>query len=242
MAVSQVVCEDLLAARLDPPGVDVVADGVELLPLAISAEERRRARGTLASPRQDERVLSFVASLTGEKGHASLLEAFSALRQQEPRARLLIAGDGSLRGQLEEQARQAGLGDAVIFAGFVEDVRSIHAASDLFVFPALNEGVGSALLSAMACGLPVVALSKGGVREIVEDGQNGLLVEDLEASSLASAVLRLLGDAGLAQKLAQAGRQTVADRFSADRMVENTLRVFERLARRGAPNAERIVA
>jgi len=237
VAISQVVREDLLAARLDPPGVDVVADGVKLPP-PISSEERRRARERWNfSP--DGRVLSFVASLTKEKGHALLLEAFGALRQQAPCSRLLLAGGGPLRAQLERQAREAGLGDSVIFAGFVEDVRSIHAASDLFVFPALNEGAGSALLSAMACGLPVVALARGGVREIVDDGRNGLLIENVTAPSFASAVLRLLGDAELAQRLARAGQLTVAERFSADRMVEDTLMIFQRLARCDVPSAER---
>jgi len=241
VAVSNVVRNDLLAARLDPPGIDVVPDGVELPPL-ISSEERRfaRARWNL-SP--DDQVLSFVASLTEEKGHALLLDAFAALRQHSSNhatrnARLLLAGDGPLQAALQEKARAAGVADAVIFAGFVEDVRSIHAASDLFVFPALNEGAGSALLSAMACALPVVALAKGGVNEIVENGKSGLLVECADAESVASAVSRLLTDAELAQRLAIAGRETVAAHFSNDLMVENTLRVFEHLAGRRSRSVE----
>lgn len=240
VAVSEVVREDLLSARLDPPGVDVVHDGVELPPL-VSAEERSRARERWnLSP--GERVLSFAASLTEEKGHAVLLEAFAKLRPQVPSCRLLLAGDGPLREPLEQQARQLRLGEAVIFAGFVEDVRAVHAASDVFVFPALNEGAGSALLSAMACGLPVAALAKGGVNEIVEDGQNGLLVAEADADAIARAALRLLTNAELAQRLAGAGRQTIAARFSSDLMVENTLRVFERLAGRGSRSVELIPA
>src|SRR5580658_1592936 len=146
-----------------------------------------------------------------------------------PSCWMLLAGDGPLREPLEQQARQLGLGEGVIFTGFVEDVRSIHAASDLFIFPALNEGAGSALLSAMACGLPVVALAKGGVNEIVEDSQNGLLVAEADADAIARAALRLLTDAELARRLAGAGRETIAARFSSDMMVENTLKVFERL-------------
>lgn len=240
IAISQAVREDLLAARLDPPGVDVVADGVELQ-LPISVEERRVARERWKlSP--DERVLCFAASFTNEKGHALLLEALALARQKEPGTRLLLAGEGPLRAAIEQQARAIGLGDAVIFAGFVEDVRAVHAASDVFVFPALLEGSGSALLGAMAAGLPTVALAKGGVPEIVEDGRNGLLVREAEAAPLAAAVLRLLGDVELAQRLAQAGRETVAARFSADRMVEATIEVFERVARRAESPAESVLA
>lgn len=244
VAVSNVVRNDLLAARLDPPGVDVVPDGVELQAL-ISAGERRRAREHWNfSP--DDRVLSFVASLTEEKGHGLLLDAFAALRkltssQQMPNSRLLLAGDGPLQASLRQRAQQAGLGDSVIFAGFVEDVRGIHAASDVFVFPALNEGAGSALLSAMACGLPVVALAKGGVNEILENGQNGLLL-DADADLIAKAALRLLDDAELAQKLALAGRQTIAAHFSSDQMVENTLKVFERVTDARSRSVETIAA
>ena len=239
IAVSQAVRDDLLSARLDPPGVDVVPDGV-VIPPAISDEERQNARDRWHIL-PDERVISFVASLTKEKGHALLLEAFAVLRQQRSQTRLLIAGDGLLRQQLEQQARGAGLGASVIFPGFVEDVRSVHAASDVFAFPALYEGSGSALLSAMACGLPVVALERGGVPEIVEHERNGLLVEDLAASSLASAILRVLDDSDLAQRLARSGKKTVVEHFSADHMVDNTIQVFNRVARKkesaGDPSA-----
>ena len=211
VAVSQIVCDDLLAAHLDPPGVDVVPDGVELSAL-VSSEERCRARGIWnLSP--DECVLSFVASLTEEKGHALLLEAFATIRQRIPGCRLLLAGNGPLRTPLEQKALRMGIADAVIFAGFVEDVRAIHSASDLFIFPALNEGAGSALLSAMACGLPVVALAKGGVNEILVHGKNGLLAKEADADSIAQAALQLLRDPGLAQKLAMAGRETICRAF-----------------------------
>ena len=103
-------------------------------------------------------MLAFVAPLTAEKGHALLLEAFAAMRRAAPHCRLLLAGDGPLRAPLEEQARAAQLIPDVRFAGFVEDIDSVYAACDVFVFPSLSEGAGTSLLSAMAHALPVVAL------------------------------------------------------------------------------------
>ena len=98
-----------------------------------------------------------------------------------------------------------------------------------FLFPSLSEGAGTSLLSAMAHALPVVALARGGVPEIVQDGANGLLVQEASPAALAAAATRLLADGELARRLGEAARQTVAEKFSADRMVEATLAVFERL-------------
>ncbi len=233
VAISQAVRQRLLAAHLDPQRITIVADGVEVPP-PISPEQRRsaRERWNFAT---DDQVLALVAPLTAEKGHALLIEAFSAIRREAPRCRLLLAGDGPLRAKLEEQARAAHLMPDVRFAGFVEDVDAVYAACDVFVFPSLSEGAGTSLLSAMAHALPVVALARGGVKEIVQDGSNGLLVQEASPAALAAAATRLLANGELARQLGEAARQTVVAKFSADRMVEATLAVFERLARGGAP-------
>jgi glycosyltransferase involved in cell wall biosynthesis len=235
VAISHAVREQLLVARLDPERITIVADGVEVPP-PVSPEQRRsaRERWNFAA---GEQVLAFVAPLTAEKGHALLLEAFAAMRRTAPHCRLLLAGDGPLRAPLEAQARAARLLPDVLFAGFVEEIDSVYAACDVFVFPSLSEGAGTSLLSAMANALPVVALARGGVTEIVEDGSNGLLVQEASPAALAAAATRLLADGELAQKLAEAARLTVVAKFSADRMVQATLAVFERLNRGGTHSA-----
>jgi glycosyltransferase involved in cell wall biosynthesis len=151
------------------------------------------------------------------------------LRREIANCRLLIAGEGRLRAQLEEQARQAGLGSAIIFAGFVTDVESVYAAGDLFAFPSLQEGAGTSLLRAMACGLPVLALARGGVGEIVEDGRNGVLVREASAEALAQAAARMLRDLEFRNRISRAARETVVARYSADRMVDDTAHIFEEL-------------
>jgi glycosyltransferase involved in cell wall biosynthesis len=192
IAISQAVSEQLLAARLDPQRIIIVADGVELPP-PVSPEERlaARARWNFAPA---EQVLALVAPLTAEKGHALLLAAFAAIRRDSPHCRLLLAGDGPLRARLEEQAREAHLVPDVRFAGFVDDVNSVYHACDVFIFPSLSEGAGTSLLSAMAHALSVVALARGGIPEIVQDGSNGLLVHEASPAALAEAAKRLLAD------------------------------------------------
>jgi glycosyltransferase involved in cell wall biosynthesis len=229
LAISQAVREQLLAAHLDPERIAVIADGVEIPPRVSDAQRSSaRARWSFAP---SDRVLALVAPLTLEKGHALLLDAFAALRRDAPQSRLLLAGDGPLRAALEAQARAANLFDEVRFAGFVEDVDAVYAACDVFVFPSLSEGAGTSLLSAMAHALPVVALARGGITEIVQDGTNGLLVHEAEPAALARVAARLLADRELAHRLGQAARETIAANFSAAKMVDATLAIFEHIAR-----------
>lgn len=227
VAISQAVRSELLAADLDAKRIEVVPDGVEV-PDLISPEARLGARERWGF-RANEAVIVNAGALTAEKGHALLIEAFGRLQRELGNSRLLIAGDGPLRAALERQAQDADLGDAVIFAGFVSDVDSVYRAGDLFVFPSLQEGAGTSLLRAMAFGLPVLALARGGVTEIIEDGRNGILVANASADALAWAAKGMLGDRELTGRLSMAARETVASKYSADRMVEETARIFEGL-------------
>jgi glycosyltransferase involved in cell wall biosynthesis len=112
------------------------------------------------------------------------------------------------------------------FAGHVEEVDEVYRALDAFVFPSRNEGLGSALLAAMAHALPVVAAAGGASPEIVRDGADGLLARPPDAEGIAAAVERILNDPALAARLGEAARATVAARFTAARMVEGTLAAY----------------
>jgi glycosyltransferase involved in cell wall biosynthesis len=227
LAISQAVHDALAAAGIDEDRVEVVPDGVEI-PSPIKAETRGIARKRWGF-KADDSVLALVAALTEEKGHALLIEAFSLLRREVPNCRLLLAGEGKLRAQLERQVREADLESVATFAGFVPDVESVYAACDLFVFPSLQEGAGSSLLKAMAFGLPALALARGGVSEIVESGQNGILVQEATAEAISAEAARMLRDPALMGRLGQSARETAAAQYSADRMVDATARIFERL-------------
>lgn len=230
LAVSEAARKQLLAAGLAAERVAIVADGVEI-PGTIPSETREKARQRWGFSAAGEIVLECVAALTPEKGHALLIEAFAKLRRGPGggKFRLLLAGDGRLRPHLEQRAREAGVESAVVFAGFVPDVEAVYAAGDLFVFPSLLEGAGSSLLRAMAFGLPVVALERGGVGEIIQDGKNGVLAVDATPEALAQAIERTLGDPASMERLSRAGRETVAERYSADRMIEATEHIFAEL-------------
>jgi glycosyltransferase involved in cell wall biosynthesis len=171
-------------------------------------------------------VVGNVAALTGHKDHATLVEAMALLRPRAPGARLVIAGEGELRPALEALVRQRGLADRVVFAGFRHDLDRIMPAFSVFCLSSHLEGLGTSVLDAMAFGLPVVATAAGGIPEAVEDGVNGRVVPPRDPAALADALAEIVGDEDRRRALGDAGRRRFLERFTADRMVEETLRVL----------------
>jgi glycosyltransferase involved in cell wall biosynthesis len=225
VAISHFVADSVLNSGLSPEKVRIVYEGVEV-PSAVTPEVREYARRRWGVG-ENEILLGCVGYLLPEKGQEIVVRALSSVRVKFPGARLLLAGNGPCRAGLESLARQHGLSNAVIFAGFVEDVTQVYAALDVFVFPSLAEPLGTSLLAAMAWGLPVLAVASGGVPEYVEDGDNGLLVTGPDAGLFSAGMLHLLSEESLRIRLGRAARRSIKERFSAGRMVENTIQVYE---------------
>jgi glycosyltransferase involved in cell wall biosynthesis len=173
-----------------------------------------------------------VAALVPHKGQRHLVEAAALVVRQVPDARFVIAGDGELRQALERQIKEHHLEKHVLLAGFRPDVLSVHKAFDIFVMSSVTEGLGTSLLDAMACAKPVVATTAGGIPEVVADGETGLLVPPRDHHALAEAVVRQLNDAALRQRLGRAGLARVRERFTAERMVRETLAMYARVTAR----------
>ena len=171
-----------------------------------------------------------VAALVPHKGQRHLIESATLVVRQVPDARFIIAGEGELRESLERQIKEHRLEKHVHLAGFRPDVLSLHKAFDIFVMSSVTEGLGTSLLDAMAAGKPVVATSTGGIPEVVADGETGTLVPPRDHQAMASAIVRLLNDADLRARMGAAGLRRVRQKFSAERMVQNTLRVYQRVA------------
>ncbi|HET9995368.1 MAG TPA: glycosyltransferase family 4 protein [Candidatus Acidoferrum sp.] len=225
VAISRFVAKSVLDSGVPAEKVEIVYEGVEVPP-PVTPEARQRARLRWGVS-ETEKLIGCVGYLLPEKGQELAVRAVSTVRAKIPGARLLLAGDGPCRTGLESLARQQGLQDAVIFAGFLEDVTQVYAALDVFVFPSLAEPLGTSLLAAMACGLPVVAVASGGVPEYVEDGVTGLLAAHPDAELISGGILRLFGDELFRIRLGREARGEIEERFSARRMVKNTIRVYE---------------
>jgi glycosyltransferase involved in cell wall biosynthesis len=174
-------------------------------------------------------VVGNVAALVPHKGQRYLVEAAHLVVQQIPDARFVIMGEGELREHLEKQVHEHHLEKHVLLPGFRTDVLGCIKGFDLFVMSSVTEGLGTSLLDAMACSRPIVATRAGGIPEIVEDEENGLLVPPRDHTALARAIVRALKDDDLRQRMGEAGFARVKERFTVERMVEQTADVYKRV-------------
>lgn len=174
----------------------------------------------------DSLIIGEVAKLWPGKGHDTLLHAFASIRREHPRARLVLIGEGSERASLERLAHQLGVAAEVRFLGFRSDVAAVTHALDIAVLPSLFEGMGRAVLEAMACGKPVVASRVGGLVELVEHGVTGLLIPPSDAAALAAALKRLLSDEALRVTMGQAAQQRMTEPFDATVMSARILALY----------------
>jgi len=229
------VRDALVRSGVDPGRIRVVPSGIDLAPFDEPADRRAIRERLGVAP---DEVLAFqAAALAPHKSQTDLLRAAALARGDAPRLTVWIAGEGPLRGALEEEQRALGLGTVVRFLGFREDVNDLLRAADLFVVSSYLEGMGTATLDAMAAGLPVVATRVGGIPEIVDDGVTGILVPPRDPGALGAAMVRLAGDAALRARFGVAGRARVRE-FSADRTEERTRALYDEvLVNRGCAPA-----
>jgi glycosyltransferase involved in cell wall biosynthesis len=218
IAVSRFVKESVLACGIPDEHVEVIYDGVVVPEVPVVGS------GGL--------LLGCVGWLLPEKGQELLIRALPAVLARHPGCRLLLAGDGASRPGLERLAAQLGVSAAVQFMGMMSDVAAVYRTLDVFVFPSLAEPLGSSLLSAMAYGLPCVALARGAVPEVIENGETGLLVDAPDPAAFADAILRLLDDPSLAARLGTTARIAVQERFSVARMATETVELYRSLTAR----------
>ena len=231
LTVSESVRRDVLQANwgLDPAKVVTVLNGIDLSMLDKVSVNRQEVRSQLGLE-SDALVFGTVGRLTETKGHACLLDAFAALTKEVPHARLMIVGEGKLRGALEKKAGTLGISSRIVFTGYRVDALALLKGLDVFVFPSLAEGLGVALIEAMATGLPVVASEVGGIPEVMGSAECGKLVPPGDTDALVSAMRELAGlDAGQRRVLGMHGRTRVENEFASERMSERLTKVFREL-------------
>jgi glycosyltransferase involved in cell wall biosynthesis len=218
--------QSLVRSGVAPGRIEIVNEGVEVPPKT-SLPEREAARAKWGI-KEDAFLFGCVGVFVPEKGQRHLIGALAILRKQLSGARLILAGDGKCRADLEALARELGVSNEVIFPGFLSDVKPVYAAIDAFLFPSEFEGLGTALQSAMALALPCVSTERGGLAEVV-DGERTVLVAEPGAKEFAAAMQRLMADESTRKRLGEAARSEVQNRFSDTRMVKRTIEVYSQV-------------
>jgi glycosyltransferase involved in cell wall biosynthesis len=229
-AIKQILIEDRIPARR----IEVVHDGIDVDKIQHRPVIDLHAEYWLP---HGVPVIVNVGALVGHKGQRFLIDAMPLVLREVPDAHLVIFGEGDLRATLERQIKSHSLTKRVLLPGFREDVLSLMKSADLFVMSSVTEGLGSAVLDAMAMGLAVVGTTAGGIPEAVVPGVTGELVPPADAKALAAAMVTLLKDEGLRRSYGDAGRDHVAAHFGVDTMVEGTLECYRRFSSQSAKSA-----
>lgn len=222
---------------VSPRKVYTVYNGVDVQAFAPNPEAREAVRRQYCVVPED-RLIVFLSHVTRQKGLHVLIKSLPDVLAQRGGVKLLVAGGGEYLDEARRLVEAMRLQQSVMFGGHVPHERTAgHLnAADLFVLPTVRqEGMPFALLEAMACLKPVVASRIGGIPSVVQHGVNGLLVSPGNAADLTRAVLRLLDDEELAERIARKARETVVRNYSIDSMVDGTLRVFDAALRRIRP-------
>jgi glycosyltransferase involved in cell wall biosynthesis len=207
---------------LDPAQVVSVPTGIDTQRFAPG--DKAAAKAAVGLDPQ-HRHLGIVATLRSWKGHLFLLDAFAQLAR--PDLRLVIVGEGPMRGPIDEKVAALGLGERVILAGQRTDAERWLQALDVFCLPSYaNEGVPQAILQAMLCALPIVTTPVGAILEAVTDQRSALVVTPKDANALANAIARLLDDTTLAASLGAEARRVASADFSKEAMLDRMESLF----------------
>ncbi len=219
--------ERLLREVVDPlPPVAMIPPGYTPLPAPSDPPDDFSTRYGIRGP-----FLLFTGRIASNKGLLPFLEAFALLAPRSPDLSVVMVGeDGGSRAEVLHRAEDLGLSQRVRLVGFVPEERvlaSAYAQASVFVLPSEYEAFGLVLLEAMAQGTPVVSTRVGGIPELVEDGQNGLLVPPGDPRALSEALESILSDPSLRERLGRSGREVTVPRFTWERVVEALEPVYE---------------
>ncbi|MBI3248624.1 MAG: glycosyltransferase [Deltaproteobacteria bacterium] len=219
VAISTGVRAALLTGGIPEERIRLIPSGIDTSRFAPNAAARQDIRARYVIDPQTPLIVA-VGALVARKDHSLLLATAHLLKTQGYTLRYLICGEGPLRADLEAEAAALDLGQAVQFTGFCPDIPRFLSAADLFVHVPHHEGLGVAVVEALAAGLPTIASRVGGIPELIADEQTGLLIPPQDASALATAIVRLLAHPEFARQLGAAGQTVVRARFDVTAMAQ----------------------
>jgi len=228
IAINQGIREALVNQQGVPRGrVRVIPCGIDIDRFAAV---RRVPRGPGHIP-----VIGCVGRMEAGKGQDVLIRALKRIAERGSEALLLLIGEGPQEPALRRLARDEGIAGLVTFGAPMRDVAEVFRLLDILAIPTIREGTGFAALEAMACGVPVIATGVGEFLSLIEDERTGLLSPPGDADALADRIERILGDPDLTERLGEAGRAFVRERYPLGRMVDGTLEFYRNVLAEVAP-------
>jgi len=224
IAITGAIADMLVADGVPREKIALVNEGVDVERIAQLPAANVHAECFLPvnSP-----VVGNVAALVPHKGQHYLIEAAAIVVRQVPDVRFVVLGEGELREQLEREIKQKHLERHVFLAGFRSNPVELTKSFDVFVMSSVTEGLCTALVDAMAASRPAVATTAGGIPEVVVDGETGFLVPPKDPNAMADRIVQLLKDDALRRRMGEAGLARARERFTVERMVEETNAVYE---------------
>jgi len=180
--------------------------------------------------------IGIVGRLVPVKNHKMLFESACRGGFKTHPYRIIIIGDGELREELEQYVEELGIKDRVEFRGWIKDLKAIYKELDIVALTSLNEGTPVSLIEAMAAGRSVVATEVGGVPDIVQDGKNGYLVKSGDILGFSQKLMDLIENAGKRRKFGENGREMVKSRFSKERLIKDTERLYNTILQKNKNN------
>ncbi|MDO8488872.1 MAG: glycosyltransferase family 4 protein, partial [Candidatus Omnitrophota bacterium] len=175
-----------------------------------------------------EPLVGIIARLSDVKGHIYLIRAMKKVIARFASVKLLIIGEGKMKEILIKEVETLDIKNNILFIPEARVNQELLAAMDIFVMPSLQEGLGLALMEAMAQGLAVIGSRVGGIKTLIQDAVNGLLVEPADVEGLTAAITRLLDDSNLRRSLGASARKFIIDNFSKEKMVDTTEKVYKK--------------
>jgi glycosyltransferase involved in cell wall biosynthesis len=205
----------------------VIPSGVETGTVATVTEAAELKKSLGIS--RDDRVVVYVGRLEKEKGVEFGVRAFVEIADEFPEVRLVVAGEGRERESLDNIAYSSGYTDRIDLIGHTDEIPALMAIADVVLLPSLTEGLSQVILEAMVASRAVVATRVGGSAEVVEDGKTGFIVPARNASDLADALRRILGNVSLSQRMGQAGRRRVETEYSQEKYLDRLSAMYAEL-------------
>jgi len=232
IAISEAVKEHLEKDfRVDRRKISLIYNGIDARKFIrdLRDEEKDRLKDRFGI-RKDCSIIGTIARFTPDKGHDVLLYALYEILKQKPDVQLVFVGDGTERSRIMEEVERLNLTGHVIFVESQVNTANILSIMDVFMFtPRRKEGLGIAILEALAAGKPVVATNVGGISSIVKDGVNGFLVRPSRPDLLVEPTLKLLKDKGIYRDMSHAGREIVIEKFSINGMADRVHALYREI-------------